>query len=461
MRATLSWVRVVASWLVRLEIPILAAIYIFFVVSDQVPLGAFGLLALIWLARWWTTGRLTLTTPLDLPILLLLAWLPLSLSVSIYTWQSLPKVYGVILGVAFFYAIVNAIQSRRDLAWAVFWLVVVCAAIALAGLVGTDWAQSKIISASFIYDRLPRFIQGIPRSIAGGFARNGVGGTLTFVVPLLASLALSKMQWDADWLWRSAPQSRRQTRIHSFFQCSSAFVRVQFRWIVFAAFLLSLVTLALTQSRGGLLGAAVGLLGVAIWRERRFTWIIAIGAVGLVVLLALGYSNTLVNFILQMDAQSGTLASRLEVWQRGLMMVQDYPYTGIGIGTYNSIAHLLYPFFIAAPDEVVAHAHNNLLEVAVDVGIPGLIAYMAVLTGFVISALRAYRTTIDTSVRALIVGLGFGMLAHQVFGLTDAFILGTKPGILLWVFLAFVMVIYQRRMDESVAGRPSAVLNRQ
>ena len=435
---------IVARWLVQLEIPILTVIYVYFVISDQVPLAAFGLIALVWLARWGTTKRLTLTTPLDLPILLLLAWLPLSLSVSIYAWQSLPKVNGVILGILFFYAIVNAIQSRRDLAWAVFWLVIVCAAISFAGLVGTDWAQNKIISAAFIYDRLPRFIQGVPRSIAGGFARNGVGGTLTFVVPLLACLSLAR-SWTRE---LAVEQGRR-----------GAGVRFPLRIIVIAALLLSLVTLGLTQSRGGLLGAVVGLFGVAIWRERRFAWLIVLGAAGLIVLLMLGYGNTLVDFVLQMDAQSGTLASRMEVWQRGLMMVQDYPYTGIGIGTYNSIAHLLYPFFIASPDEVVAHAHNNLLEVAVDVGIPGLVAYIALLTGFVIAAIRTYRAIIDAGVRAQIVGLGCGMLAHQVFGLTDAFILGTKPGVLLWVFLAFMVVIYLRQDVFACESRECLVVN--
>jgi len=432
----MNLVRPVARGLVRFEIPILSIIYVYFVVSDQISFAAFGLIALVWLARWWTTGRLTLTTPLDLPILILLAWLPISLSVSIYAWQSLPKIYGVILGAAFFHAIVNTIESRRDLAWAVFWLVIVCAAISLAGLVGTDWAQNKIISASFIYDKLPRFIQGIPRSIAGGFSRNGVGGTLTFIVPLLAALATSsKLKVKSQKSIRPATDDWRLT--------------TGLMWFVLISLLLSLITLALTQSRGGWLGAATGLLGVAIWRDRRFIWLLVAGALALIVLIALGYGGALVDFVLRMDAQSGTLASRLEVWQRGLMMVQDYPYTGIGIGTYNTVAHLLYPFFIAAPDEVVAHAHNNLLEVAVDVGIPGLIAYIALLTGFVVCALRAYRASMDTSVRALIVGLGFGMLAHQVFGLTDAFILGTKPGVLLWVWLAFVVAIERRGLAYS------------
>ncbi len=129
------------------------------------------------------------------------------------------------------------------------------------------------------------------------------------------------------------------------------------------------------------------------------------------------------------------------------MMVQDFPFTGIGLGTYNNVAHALYPFFIAAPDEVVAHAHNNLLEVAVDVGIPGLIAYVALRTGFVVCAVRAYRAVDDASARALIAGLGFGMLAHQTFGLTDAFILGTKPGVLMWVYFALAAVSFARREE--------------
>lgn len=417
--------RTVAQWFVRLEIPFLALIYLYFVVSDGVPLAAFGLLALVWLARAWTTGRLTVLTPLDLPILILLAWLPVSYAVSAYPWLSLPKIYGVLLGAAFFYAVVNQVATRRDLAWAVFGLVLLCIAIAIAGLIGTDWAQSKIISASFIYDRLPHFIQGIPRSIAGGFARNGVGGTLTFIVPLLASFVFVR-KW-------ATTQGRPD--------------EVWFPRLAWLALALSLVTLALTQSRGAILGTLVGLLAVAIWRERRFAWVIVAGAVALIGVLLAGQGNALVEFLLRMDAHSGTLASRLEVWQRGVMMVQDFPFTGIGIGTYNNVAHALYPFFIAAPDEIVAHAHNNLLEVAVDVGIPGLVAYVALLTGFVVCAVRAYRAATDAGVRALIAGLGFGMLAHQVFGLTDAFILGTKPGVLMWIYFALAAVAFIRREE--------------
>jgi hypothetical protein len=136
----------------------------------------------------WLTRQITVRTPIDLPILIIHGILPVSLWATSTMFLTLPKVYGVILSVAFFYAIVNHTEMPRDVTIIQLTLGLLCLAIAIAGLIGTDWVQSKIVSASFIYERLPRLIQNIPRSIAGGFARNGIGGTLTFTIPLLAAM---------------------------------------------------------------------------------------------------------------------------------------------------------------------------------------------------------------------------------------------------------------------------------
>jgi len=45
------------------------------------------------------------------------------------------------------------------------------------------------------------------------------------------------------------------------------------------------------------------------------------------------------------------------------------------------------------------------------------------------------------------------MLAHQVFGLTDAFLLGTKPGVVMWVFMGLIAALYVHR--DSIAGQLS------
>ncbi len=420
--------KAIAGWLDKLEIPILSLAYLYFILSDQLPLVAVVLIALVWTARVWLKRKVTVRTPFDVPIVVILLMLPISLWVSPNWSLTLPKIYGIILSIAFFYAIVNHIETPRGLMTARFWLVLLCLAIAIAGLIGTDWVQGKIVSASFIYDRLPRLIQNIPRSIAGGFARNGIGGTLTFTIPLLAAMSLGVLVSSARVKARSDPTDTWLTRI------------------LLLAFALSLTALALTQSRGGILGTIIGLVALVVWKKPKIGFgVIAMAVLITVALFSLGQGGAFVNFMLTMDSTDGTLASRLEVWQRGWMMVQDFPFTGIGVGTYNQVAHALYPFFIAAPDEVVAHAHNQFLEIAVDLGIPGLIAYVALLIAFVVCVARAYHTVTDERVRVLTAGLGFGMLAHHVFGMTDAFILGSKPGLLMWIYFAIAAACYRQR----------------
>ncbi len=424
----MNLLRQAAQWLVRLEIPILLVLYFYFIFSDQFPPAAQGLIIFIWALRAWLSHKLTTRTPFDLPIVLLLVLLPFNLSISPNWFLSLTKIYGILLGIAFFYAIVNRISTPRDLSLVIFLLAILCLTIAFAGLIGTDWAQTKIVSASFIYDRLPRFIQGIPRSIAGGFARNGIGGTLTFTIPLLAAMAYGIIARSREAATKQSPASRNDT------------LEIWFPRIVMLALALSLITLGLTQSRGGILGTALGLLALVAWKRPRIgLGIIAAVLVMLIVLVSFGWGSVIASF-----ASDGTLPSRMEVWQRGWMMVQDFPLTGIGIGTYTVVAHALYPFFIAAPNEVVPHAHNQFLEVAIDLGIPGLSVYVALLAVFVFCAVRADRAASDAGVRAMIAGLVCGMIAHHVFGLTDAFILGTKPGLLMWIYFAIVAAVYPR-----------------
>ncbi|MER3513799.1 MAG: hypothetical protein C4310_04935, partial [Chloroflexota bacterium] len=77
---------------------------------------------------------------------------------------------------------------------------------------------------------------------------------------------------------------------------------------------------------------------------------------------------------------------RLELWSRALEAIADYPFTGIGMGTFDHVIPLRYPYVLLAGAELaVPHAHNLFLQVAVDLGLPGLIAFVALL-GLVLAA---------------------------------------------------------------------------
>ena len=156
-----------------------------------------------------------------------------------------------------------------------------------------------------------------------------------------------------------------------------------------AALGLAFGTLALTQSRSGWLGGAAGLLALAMLASlaahQRRQQILAV-ALPLALILALGAFFALRPDVVTrvFDAAGGAtgaiwFSGRPEISSRAIYAIQDFPFTGTGLGTFRRVVNLLYPLFTISPDTDIAHAHNMFLQVAVDVGLPGLIAYLALL----------------------------------------------------------------------------------
>jgi O-antigen ligase len=274
-------------------------------------------------------------------------------------------------------------------------------------------------------------VQGVPRSISGGIQPNIIGGALAFFIPFLVSLLFSRLE-------SKTTQSKTTGRLTTILQTA-------YKPILFFSLALTFLTLLLSQSRGALAGVVIGLFVLALWHDRRVLWTIPLAVLVLLVLVQVWGIENLAELTSRLDASGGiTFPGRLEIWQRAIYIIQDFPFTGVGIGTFGPVAHVLYPFFLVGPDVQVPHAHNMILTVAVDLGIPGLVLYAALLSGFAFSAWRVYQA-VANPFRVLVMGITCGMLAHQIFGIMDAFMLGTKLGAVMWVFMGLISALYIRR----------------
>jgi hypothetical protein len=150
-----------------------------------------------------------------------------------------------------------------------------------------------------------------------------------------------------------------------------------------------------------------------------------------------------------------SIAGRVEIWNRALYAIQDFPFTGCGLGTFRRVVHILYPLFLASPDFDIAHAHNIFLQTALDLGLPGLVAYLALLGIALATCWRCARRG-GPLVRATALGLAAGLVGLHVYGLADAVALGSKPGVAFWFALGLIAalprVVEQERrepVDES------------
>jgi putative inorganic carbon (HCO3(-)) transporter len=117
------------------------------------------------------------------------------------------------------------------------------------------------------------------------------------------------------------------------------------------------------------------------------------------------------------------------------------------------VVNVLYPVFLAPPSEDLAHAHNIFLQVAVDLGLGGLIAYGALLLLGAAAAWDVARASIGSS-RYLAVGLLASLLGLHVYGLADAIALGSKPGLAFWMLLGLIAALAAGVPERRLAERP-------
>lgn len=162
--------------------------------------------------------------------------------------------------------------------------------------------------------------------------------------------------------------------------------------IAAGALALMCVAMVLTLSRGGWLGFAAAMLVVSVLVSRRTAALVALGVfLGSSALLLSSFHllppslvQRATNFLpflggwdltqIVVTPQNFAVVERLAHWRAGWLMFAAHPWTGVGFGNY-SVAYAAF----ALPDWIdpLGHAHNYYLNVLAELGITGLIAYLA------------------------------------------------------------------------------------
>lgn len=396
------------------------------------------LVPVTWVCHQYLGGRLIPATPLNASILVLLVMTGVSLFSTFDIAFSMGKISGVLLGVLLFWAITRWMTTSDTLKIGTAIFLMAGAGLAVIGLLGTNWI-GKFSMLGAIIQRIPRAIRGVPGA-EEGFQPNAVAGCLVLFVPLQVALLAT----DA----RHGLARKVRIRGHS-------------TWLLVIQVLLLLLTagtLLLTQSRGAWVGLVVATVAFFSWHNWRTRALVAVAAGAVVVLaVALGPERLFDLAVIRSGSgMAGNVSSRVELWSRALYGIQDFPFTGMGMNAFRKVMPVLYPTFLTSSDSDVAHAHNHLLQAALDLGLPGLIAYLAIWLTVAALLIRVYRRGGKPIYGVMASGLGAGLIAHFVFSMTDAIPLGAKVGVLFWLTLALAVSLHQ----VALAGTQSDLLMR-
>ena len=386
---------------------------------------------LIWYLHWRSGNGFLPRTPLNLPLLILVVMLAVSLWATFSIEFSLAKISGLIFALSVFFATVR--YSKNDLSTTLIFFLACGIALGGLGVLATNWS-AKLPFLDRIMNRLPQVITRLPAAELGVHP-NELGGLLILFVPLAITMT-----------WRLLAVGR---------------FRIRFLLLLSAGSALGLGALTIiTQSRSALmgLGASIGFLLLNAGRIGKMLFSVCV--ILIIAILVWQGPEILLGRAEPSELETEflgeiTFDSRLEIWSRAMYGLQDFSFTGMGLGTFRRVAPVLYPFFLVAPDRDVAHAHNFFLQTGLDIGFPGLVSILAIYIGCFVMLYGSTQANNKTSVLGeltlsdISIGLAASLLAHFMYGLTDAVALGARPGFLLWMAFGLATGIYLRSNQES------------
>jgi len=415
----MAQIRKIAGWGAELEIWLVTAAVAASLVFVRLLPWAAVLIGVLWGIRWFARGRLSVHTPADWGIILLLGMVPVTLWATALPELTYPQVFRLWVGIGFFYAVVNWANTEARLRLLLLGVAGGALGLAVFATVSVEWAVDKLFFIpAAVYDRFLLLV-------ADTVHRNVMAGTLVILFPFSGGVLLFN--------WRGMPAWQR---------------------LVFGVAALAVGgMIVLTQSRGAVLALGAVLLALVALRWRWGCLLIPLAVVCGFMLLQVYGASQVMDTVSSGVSVSG-LDGRVEIWSRAIYMIQDFPFTGIGMGSFGPVADVLYPFFLFPPGQI-PHAHNLYLQLAVDLGIPGLVGWLSVwLSVWVAGGWLFWRGRGIGSpwIMALGASLLCSQLALSLHGLVDAVTWGmVRTAPIVWALWGIGLASQNLyRMDKSL-----------
>lgn len=192
----------------------------------------------------------------------------------------------------------------------------------------------------------------------------------------------------------------------------------------------------LTFSRGGYLGLFVALPLVVLLLWRTFTlkikvFVVVFVLVSLVMILTLGAPvadrvGSIFNF------KEPSNLGRLLIWRQALDIFRDHPLLGVGIGGYSEFVDPTASY--RAP----IYAHNTYLDIAVEMGVFALIAWLGI---FLVALNGLWKALKKKELRILSAGLIGSLVWFSAHALVDTPIFSPRVLPILMVVLGLSVIV--------------------
>lgn len=202
---------------------------------------------------------------------------------------------------------------------------------------------------------------------------------------------------------------------------------------------LSATCIILTYSRGAWLAVGVmalimaGLLKKPGWRGV----LVILTVLAIILLFAQDLLATrLLSITGMFNSADSSVALRWALWESTIAMIQEHPWLGIGWGTYPYV-YPYYDFFVQNGAVTIYHAHNTVLSMTAEIGIPGMLCF-AVATGKAFWKMLQSVMQVKGKKNGVHLGLVLAMSGIAAFSLSDHVLFNIQMMAIFWCLLAVI-----------------------
>ncbi len=315
-----------------------------------------------------------------------------------------------------YFLTVNLVRSSEWVDRCILGVVVSCVPVALYGLyqnffgtMATTWQDKDMF----------RYIEG--RVVSTFENPNVLGEYLIMLIPLMFALVII-----AD------------TR------------RCRFAFMLALAFAVG--CLVYTWSRGAWLGIMIGMLIFLLMYTRKTLMVLIPGILAVPLVLWKFSDSSIVQRLTSIgDMADSSTSYRVNIWRGVLDLLGDLWAGGIGIGL--APFREIYPAYSLEAIEAAPHAHNLFLQITVELGVVGLLVFLAVIFFYAQKNLSVFVS--DTRSRKLVPAALFcGTLAVLAQGMTDYIWYNYRVYLMFWLLVglcsASVKNLTDTRTDDAL-----------
>ena len=384
------------------------------------------------------------------PILILLFFSLISVFVSRHPMLSIEGFFGKVLQSAFLYFnFIECINSKKRLRKFLIVLLMSATLICINGL------YQHFTGKDFIYGHLA----GSGRISSSFRAHNDFAAYLIVIIPIFLSLSVLSA---ANGIKRFSGDYPGKYIFPPFFSG-------KWKVLIFVIFILSLICLGLTFSRGAWIALACAMIIFSLTKKK---YVIINGLI-LFIFFSFFYPqltrnragglvadpvprpgfirvNTLATKerpniieIFKETLEANRLlggSGRIGYWREAVHMIRDYPAFGVGLNTYSVVGKGYKITWGGYP-------HNCYLQMAVETGILGLLSFLWVAGVLFYRSIRNLAHMRDPLLAMLLLGSLIGLGGFLVHSFFDTNFYSVQLGSFMWLIMGLIVAV--QKIDRS------------